>query len=422
MRAQVCDFSLEWTPGSRLQYHGRAAHLVQAMVIEAVTGQDFRDVIRERVIEPLGLGNDIFVGVPEAQQTRCADTYGPEKRDNSAAFRAAGLPNGGGYATARGMAAFYQMLGHGGRLDNVRLFSPRLIAYVSRSHTGESPDHAMTGIPMHRGLGPHVRGDSDRIRGLGTIGRAGDVRARRRRVVVFLGGPKQRGFVHLPDQFRQPGPVAFGAPGPGRQPGACGDRLTVFAAGTRIKCWKALCEAGSPGGSASAPDVADAISQSRNRAIFGAVGGRLGCDDIVAGVLRQHRVERRDQAAGGEIRLHQLLASQSDAEAFDGRLDRHEAQIERQAPPGRDRVGQTRGGQPQAPVVAPGRRVQQGMMGEVRRLTQRSAPTQQARASRLETAVRPSASARATPASGHGHSEPRRPPPPGGSPPGGWRS
>ena len=28
----------------------------------------------------------------------------------------------------------------------------------------------MGGIPMHRGLGPHVRGDSDRIRGLGTIG------------------------------------------------------------------------------------------------------------------------------------------------------------------------------------------------------------------------------------------------------------
>src|SRR3978361_403563 len=91
MRAQVCDFSLEWTPGTRLQYHGRAAHLVQAMVIEAVTGQDFRNVIRERVIDPLGLSNDIFVGVPEAQQSRCADTYGPEKRDNSAAFRSPGL-------------------------------------------------------------------------------------------------------------------------------------------------------------------------------------------------------------------------------------------------------------------------------------------------------------------------------------------
>jgi CubicO group peptidase (beta-lactamase class C family) len=170
MRAQVCDFSLEWTPGSRLQYHPRAAHLVQAMVLEAITGQDFRKVIRERVIEPLGLGSDIFVGVPETEQHRCADTYAPEKRDNSAAFRAAGLPNGGGYATARGMVAFFQMLGQGGRLNNVRLFSPRLIAYVSRNHTGESPDHAMTGIPMHRGLGPHVRGESDSIRGLGTIG------------------------------------------------------------------------------------------------------------------------------------------------------------------------------------------------------------------------------------------------------------
>jgi len=170
MRAEVCDFALDWTPGSKLQYHGQAAHLVQAMVIEAVTGQDYRDVIREKVIAPLGLGNDIYVGVPTQVQTRCADTYAPEPRDNSAEFRAAGLPSGGGYATARGMAAFYQMLLGKGRLGNVRLFSPRLIAYVSRNHTGERPDEQMTGIPMHRGLGPHVRGESDRIRGLGTIG------------------------------------------------------------------------------------------------------------------------------------------------------------------------------------------------------------------------------------------------------------
>ncbi len=169
MRAEVCDFSLEWTPGSRLQYHGQSAHLVQAMVIEAATGQDYRDVIRTRVVEPLGLGNDIFVGVPADQQGRCADTYGREPRENMAAFRAAGLPSGGGYATARGMAAFYQMLGHGGRLGGTRVFSPRLIAYVARNHTAESPDLAMTEIPMHRGLGPHVRGESDRIRGLGTI-------------------------------------------------------------------------------------------------------------------------------------------------------------------------------------------------------------------------------------------------------------
>ena len=108
--------------------------------------------------------------MPTEQQSRCADTYAPEPRDNSAEFRAAGLPSGGGFATARGMAAFYQMLLGKGRLGNVRLFSPRLIAYVSRNHTGERGDEQMNGIPMHRGLGPHVRGESDRIRGLGTLG------------------------------------------------------------------------------------------------------------------------------------------------------------------------------------------------------------------------------------------------------------
>jgi len=170
MRAEVCDFSLDWTPGTRLQYHPRAAHLTQAMVIEAVTGQDYRAVIRDKVLAPLGLANDIYVGVPASEQQRCADTYAPEPRDNSAEFKAAGMPSGGGYATARGMAAFYQMLLGRGRLGDVRLLSPRLIAYVTRSHTGERGDDAMGGIPMHRGLGPHVRGESDRIRGLGTIG------------------------------------------------------------------------------------------------------------------------------------------------------------------------------------------------------------------------------------------------------------
>jgi CubicO group peptidase (beta-lactamase class C family) len=169
MRAEVCDFSLDWTPGSRLQYHPRAAHLTQAMVIEAVTGRDYREVIRDKVLAPLGLANDIFVGVPQKEQARCADTGAEEARDNSPEFKAAGMPSGGGYATARGMAAFYQMLLGQGRLGNVRLLSPRLIAYVTKNHTGERGDDAMAGTPMHRGLGPHVRGESERIRGLGTL-------------------------------------------------------------------------------------------------------------------------------------------------------------------------------------------------------------------------------------------------------------
>ena len=166
MRAEVCDFSLDWTPGSRLQYHPRAAHLTQAMVIEAVTGKDYREVIRDKVLAPLGLAGDIFVGVPSEQQGRCADTYAPEPRDNSAEFKAAGLPSGGGYATARGMAALYQMMLAGGILNGVRILAPRTLAYAIRNYTGDRIDEYM-GMPMHRGIGPHLRGTTPGIRGLG---------------------------------------------------------------------------------------------------------------------------------------------------------------------------------------------------------------------------------------------------------------
>jgi len=172
MRAEVCDFKPEWPAGSKLQYHGRSAHLTLAMVIEAVTKRDYREVIRERVIGPLGLIDELFVGVPPDEQGRCADVHAPaesEARDNSPAFREAGLPHGGGFGTARAMAAFYQMMIGGGRLGAVRLFSHRMIEFVTRDFTGDRPDEGMAGIPMHRGLGPHSRGTGGRIRGLGSL-------------------------------------------------------------------------------------------------------------------------------------------------------------------------------------------------------------------------------------------------------------
>lgn len=174
LRRTVCDFSLEWTPGSKVQYHGLSAHWVAAVLIEAITGRDFRDVIRDDLLGPLGL-TDIRVGVPEEEQDVCAGMHVMEdgqmvarEEFNSAAWRAAGVPGGGGYATATAMAAFYQMLLAGGALNGVRVLSPRVIQYVTRNHTGDRVDEGM-GMPMHRGIGPHVRGLTPTIRGLGTI-------------------------------------------------------------------------------------------------------------------------------------------------------------------------------------------------------------------------------------------------------------
>ena len=177
LRRTVCNFTLEWTPGSRVHYHGRAAHWTAAVLIEALTQQDYRTFIRERVVEPLGLAGELFVGLPEIEGKRAVDMHEPSadgarlvKRtdENNAAFRRAGTPGGGGYATARAMAAFYQMLAAGGTLNGVRLLSPRMVQYVTRNFTGDVVDGYM-GMPMHRGLGPHARGTTPTIRGLGSL-------------------------------------------------------------------------------------------------------------------------------------------------------------------------------------------------------------------------------------------------------------
>jgi CubicO group peptidase (beta-lactamase class C family) len=176
LRQMVCDFTLEWTPGSLVQYHSSAAHWTAAVLIEAISKMDYRDFIRTRVIEPLGLGSEIYVGLPDGQAARTAEMHQPAEGgrqarmadENTDAFRRAGVPGGGGFATARAMAAFYQMLAQGGRLNGTRLISPRMVQYVTRNYTGDRVDLYM-GMPMHRGLGPHSRGTTPGIRGLGSI-------------------------------------------------------------------------------------------------------------------------------------------------------------------------------------------------------------------------------------------------------------
>ena len=176
LRQLVCDFTLEWTPGSLVQYHSSAAHWTAAVLIEAISKTDYREFIRTRVIEPLGLGNEIYVGMPDGQAARAAEMHQPADGgrqarmtdENTDAFRRAGVPGGGGFATARAMAAFYQMLAQGGRLNGTRLLSPRMVQYVTRNYTGDRIDLYM-GMPMHRGLGPHSRGLTPAIRGLGSI-------------------------------------------------------------------------------------------------------------------------------------------------------------------------------------------------------------------------------------------------------------
>jgi CubicO group peptidase (beta-lactamase class C family) len=175
LRRAVCDFKLDWPPGSRSIYHRTAAHWVVGVLIEAITGADYREEIRKRVIEPLGLTREMFLGLPETEDDRAAAMYTPKQADKfpldpmvSPRFRRAGIPGAGGYATARAMAVFYQMMAQGGVWNGARIVSPRMIDYVTRDFTGDLVDD-YTGYAMHRGLGPFSLGQSGHP-GLGAIG------------------------------------------------------------------------------------------------------------------------------------------------------------------------------------------------------------------------------------------------------------
>lgn len=178
VRQAVCDFVPEWPAGSKISYHGLSAHWTLAMVIEAVTGRDFRDVVLDEVLRPLNLQDDLFLGLPEEQLGRMSFLYEPMPGQTGAlqlrpestdrVWQMAGVPGGGAYGTARGMVALYQMMLQGGRLGHVQLLAPRTLEYAIRNHTGERVDEFM-GMPMHRGLGPHLRGLSAGIRGLGSL-------------------------------------------------------------------------------------------------------------------------------------------------------------------------------------------------------------------------------------------------------------
>ena len=118
-RSQFEQWTLEWEPGSRFEYHPTVAHWVLADLIERVTDTDFRDFVELRVCTPLGLPR--VLGLPLDAQSDIAlltpvgdnptlDAMTMEFNDP--AVRSAGNPGGGGFMVATDLARFYQALLH----------------------------------------------------------------------------------------------------------------------------------------------------------------------------------------------------------------------------------------------------------------------------------------------------------------------
>jgi CubicO group peptidase (beta-lactamase class C family) len=187
--ARFESWRCNWEPGTRYEYHATSAHWVLAELIERITGTGFRDFVRTRVIEPLGLPG-LQVGVPAAQQgdinelVATGEHATPDEleavlgirelpvtevtteallRFNAPAVRAVGVPGAGGVASAADIALFYQALMH----DPVGMWKPEVLTDVTAHVRNSFPDYM--GVPANRTLGLIVKGDDERsgMRGMG---------------------------------------------------------------------------------------------------------------------------------------------------------------------------------------------------------------------------------------------------------------
>ncbi|MGO9197523.1 MAG: serine hydrolase domain-containing protein [Acidimicrobiales bacterium] len=179
-RARFSSWRLNWEPGTRFEYHATSAHWVIADLIETLSGEDFRDFLRTRLLEPLGLRRFQLGPPPEDQgDINVLEVTGePPTTDelaeagvpvevieaaltdevllslNMPEVRATGLPGGGGISNAADVTLYYQALLH----NPQELWDPAVLASGTSEVQGTLPD-LLTGVPSNRALGLVVAGE-----------------------------------------------------------------------------------------------------------------------------------------------------------------------------------------------------------------------------------------------------------------------
>ncbi len=198
--AQMEDWTLDWEPGSRFEYHAFSAHWILAELIARASDMDHRDAIRTRLLDPLGLPR-LELGVPIERQgdvqplapagapstlAELTDELGPELAAVLAPMvslvpdpaddptisavvspegLAAGIPGAGAVSDAPSLVLLYQALLH----DERGLWDRRLLADLRERIVTTDP--GIFGQPAMRGLGTEIAGEGpvgDRRRRIGS--------------------------------------------------------------------------------------------------------------------------------------------------------------------------------------------------------------------------------------------------------------
>lgn len=138
--------ALRWPPGSVPAYQYLAFGFILGELVQRATGMAVAECLRIELLEPLGL-NDTFLGVPDAELSRCVRIKGtttvgrvPAADLNRRSLRQAIIPAAGVSTTADDVARFYAMLLAGGELDGVRILAPDTVTRMLRPSSNGEPD------------------------------------------------------------------------------------------------------------------------------------------------------------------------------------------------------------------------------------------------------------------------------------------
>jgi CubicO group peptidase (beta-lactamase class C family) len=72
MCAAIADSELWWEPGTKIGYHAYTFGYIAGELIRLVTGKPISQVLLEELSGPLGVGDELYFGMPRLQQRRLA--------------------------------------------------------------------------------------------------------------------------------------------------------------------------------------------------------------------------------------------------------------------------------------------------------------------------------------------------------------
>jgi len=145
----LCDAEPQSRPGQSLAYHAISGGYIVGEVIHRVTGKSIREVLAERILDPLGfrwnnygvaaedldaVARSHYTGAPVLPpvSTLLKRALGVTVADaarlaNEPEFQLAVIPAGNTVTTANELSLFFELLRNGGELNGTRIFEPRTI-------------------------------------------------------------------------------------------------------------------------------------------------------------------------------------------------------------------------------------------------------------------------------------------------------